>query len=111
MFAIFAGMKILCLLSSIYVFCLSTVPCCSGDDCDDEIKTEHTEDHSHDHTDNDFDTCSPFLTCGACSGFVFSKSGFAFTEVYFHVDKLITVYTPQFTDDFYANIWQPPKIS
>jgi len=51
------------------------------------------------------------LTCGTCSGFVFSKLEFYFKKVHFSKSKFIAVYEPQFADDFFAKIWQPPKIS
>lgn len=107
-------MKILCLIVSFYVFCLSTVPCCWDDNCNDEIKTEHTDNHSEkedDHPDSDCSVCSPFLDCGTCSGFVFSKLQFYFKKVHLTKSKFIAVYEPQFADNFFAKIWQPPKIS
>ncbi|MEM1136074.1 MAG: hypothetical protein AAGI07_09555 [Bacteroidota bacterium] len=96
---------------SLYVFSLSTLPCCSDDDCNDEIKTEHADNHSQDNKDNDYNTCSPFFTCGTCSGFVCARAEFDFKEVAFVKDKLVTVYKPHFLSDFFAKIWQPPRIS
>ena len=90
---------------------LATVPCCSDDNCNDEIKTEYADNHSQDHKDSDCNTCSPFYSCGTCSGFVFSKSGVDFVKVYFIKDKLIPIYKSQFSDYFFAKIWHPPKIS
>lgn len=104
-------MKILCFILSLYILFLATVPCCSDDNCNDEIKTEQTSNHSQDHKDSDCNTCSPFFTCGTCSGFVFTRSGVDFKEVPFIKGKFIAVYKSQFADDFFAKIWQPPKIS
>lgn len=104
-------MKILCFILSLYVFFLSTVPCCWDDNCNDEIKTEQTENHSKDHQEDNCNACSPFLTCGTCSGFVFSKLEFYFKKIHFTKSKLIAVYDLLFEDDFIAKFWQPPKIS
>ena len=107
-------MKTLCLILALYSFCLSTIPCCLDDNCNDEIQTEQTDNHlekEEDHRDSDWSICSPFLTCGTCSGFVYSKLNFHFKKVHFNKSKFIVVYLPQFTDDFFVKIWQPPKIS
>ena len=104
-------MKILSFILSLYVFYLSIVPCCLDDNCNDEIKTEQTENHSKDHQEDSCNACSPFLTCGTCSGFLFSKLTFHIKKVHFTKSKFIGIYEPQFTDVFFAKIWQPPKIS
>ena len=90
---------------------LGTVPCCSDNNCNDQIKTENADNHSQDHKDSDRNTCSPFFTCGTCSGFVFIRTRVDFKKASFIQDKLITVYKSQFTDGYIAKIWQPPKIS
>lgn len=41
-------------------------PCCSKDDCGNDKLTTKTADHeNHESKGN----CSPFITCGTCSGF------------------------------------------
>ena len=90
---------------------LATAPCCSDDNYNDEIKTEYADNHSQDHKDSDCTTCSPFFTCGSCSGFVFTREWIDFKEVSFIKGKLCAVYKTQFADDFFVKIWQPPKIS
>ena len=104
-------MKAICFILSLYVFFLSTAPGCCDDICKDEIKTEHTEDDSKDHHEDGFNDCSPFLTCGPCSGFVFSTLIFDLKKVRFTKSNFIAVYESQFAEDFFPKIWQPPKIS
>ncbi len=104
-------MKILCFILSLYVLLLSAELCCSDDICNDEIKTEHADNHSQHHKDSDCNTCSPFFSCGTCTGFVFTWSWVDFQGVAFVEDKLVPVYKSQFATDFFAKIWQPPKIS
>jgi hypothetical protein len=103
-------MKMLCYLFSFYVFYLSAVPCCSEDNCNDEIKTEHSDNHSQDQKEEDCNTCSPFFTCGTCSGLIYTRSDDYFKEVYYYKEQLVAVYKSRFSDDFFAKIWQPPKI-
>jgi len=103
-------MKVFCFILSLYVFYLSAVPCCSDDDCNDNTKTEHTDDNSHDHQDGNDTTCSPFLNCGTCSGFTFSKLELDIQEVHFIIDKSVVVHKSQFIDYYFAKFWQPPKI-
>ena len=70
-----------------------------------------TENHSNDQQEDGCNACSPFLTCGTCSGFIFSNLGVDLKEIFIYNDKFVTFYKFQFADDFFANIWQPPKIS
>jgi hypothetical protein len=103
-------MKTLCLILSLIVLSLSTVPCCSDDNCNDDIKTEQTSNQSQDHNEGNCNTCSPFLNCGTCAGFVFGKSSYEFKEVSFVSATFIACYKSQLADDYFAKIWQPPKI-
>jgi len=103
-------MKVLCFILSLYVFFLSTVPCCSDEDCNEDTKTAHTDDHSHNHQDTADTTCSPFLNCGTCSGFTFTKLELDIKEVHFMIDNAVVVHTSEFIDHYFATFWQPPKI-
>ncbi len=104
-------MKLLCSIISLLVLYLSTVNCCLEDHCDDASALADNCEHSHDHTDDDGNMCSPFLTCGACTGFTLSKVTFVFEKVHFRREKMRTKHHFHFTDDFFAKIWHPPKIS
>jgi hypothetical protein len=98
-------MKIFCLILSLSVMLLSTVPCCD-DNCEEEqVTTEQTDSH-----DESTESCSPFLTCGLCAGFA---------SLYIRVDiqpleeETIVNVTPSnilWVDNCFATIWQPPKI-
>lgn len=108
-------MKTICFLLSLYVFSLSVVPCCSDTDCNDEIISEHTEKHSQEHEEEeeeegDCKTCSPFLNCGTCIGFVFNNLQINIDEIPVDNNQFVPVYKSQFYDDFMVKIWQPPKI-
>jgi hypothetical protein len=71
-------MKIVCFILSIYVLVLSTVPCCSDDNCIDETKTEQADKHPQKEHQGCEGSCSPFLTCGTCVGFTFSNFTISF---------------------------------
>lgn len=107
---IFVLMKTLCLILSLIVILSSAILCCSDDNCNNEIKTEQTNNQPQDHNDGNCNTCSPFLNCGNCSGFVFARSFFEFKEVSFISVQFITCYKSQLSDDYFVKIWQPPKI-
>lgn len=106
-------MKIFCFILSIYVLVLSTVPCCSDDNCIDETKTEQSDKHSQDEHQGCNGSCSPFFTCGTCVGFTFSNTTLTFelSKVFFENTLLVPSYKNLFVDDFISKIWQPPKIS
>ncbi len=107
-------MKTLCLLLSLYVFSLSVVPCCSDDNCNDEIITEkNVNNHSQENPseEGDCNACSPFLTCGTCIGFVFTNLQIDIYEIPILENQFVAIYKPQFSDNFFEKIWQPPKIS
>ena len=104
-------MKTLCFILSIYVIFLSTVNCCLDDNCTDEIEIEQTDNHSQDHKEGDCKTCSPFLNCGTCSGFIFTSLQIDIIEILFQKDKSVAVYKSHFSNKFFNKFWQPPKIS
>ncbi len=102
-------MKLFCLLLSFYVVFLCATPCCADDKCNDMLDTELESHHSEES--KDCNSCSPFLTCGACSGFVFSNAGFYFGGITFVLEEFVTFYNTQFLDEYVTKIWQPPKLN
>ncbi|MDP2069136.1 MAG: hypothetical protein Q8K04_09230 [Lutibacter sp.] len=105
-------MKTLCFILSLYVFFLSVVPCCSDENCDDEVIIENADNHSQEHNEEkDCNACSPFLNCGTCIGFVFSNLQLNIAEIPAVEAQFTPIYKPQFSDDFFDKIWQPPKMS
>lgn len=104
-------MKTLCFVLALYVFSLSVVPCCSDDNCNDEIITENADNHSQGpKEEGDCNACSPFLNCGTCIGFVFTNLQIEIYKIPSVDDQFVPIYKSQFSDDFFYKIWQPPKI-
>ncbi|MGZ9675397.1 DUF6660 family protein [Flavobacterium sp. GNP001] len=104
-------LKTIFFILSIYVAVLSTIPCCTDDNCNDEIKTEQIDNNSEDHQEKECNSCSPFFTCGDCSGFVRTNINFDLAEAIFIINKLVSNYKSQFINSFIVRIWQPPKLS
>ncbi len=109
-FITFATVKTIGFIFSVYFLLLSANPCCLEDACADEIKPAQAGHCSQDQDEDDCNSCSPFFTCGACSGFVFSTAGLVLKELTLSKANLVNVYKTQFIDDFVARIWQPPKV-
>lgn len=100
--------KVIYITFSFYVLILSTMPCCVEDDCGDEIEVVHVSEHDRDRKPDDCSSCSRFLTCGSCAGFVLSDSGSFSAD--FAIESL--VHTPFFlpVNDYVVRIWQPPNL-
>ena len=107
-FTIFATVKLICFILSLSVLVLSAVPCCADDYCNNELKTEHSCTEHQDR--NDCNNCSPFITCGTCIGFTFSKTDYNFHPITRVQSKFIP-YQQVFDENYFIEIWQPPKIS
>ena len=93
-------MKIAGIIFSILILTLSAIPCC-WDSCANEEPVEQ-------HTDTE-QTCSPFLSCGNCVGFVLQED---LPEI--SLDIQPTVSEIEFPDqsffsEFSETIWEPPK--
>ncbi len=102
-------MKLLCIILSFYTLTLSTVPCCPDDACDEEVEATHADNQEQKHGTDKFNSCSQFLSCGNCSGFVVQDvdpyDTFLMRQISIPFSKLSS------TDDFIPKIWQPPKLS
>ena len=93
-------MKVAGIIFSILVFTLNAVPCC-WDNCDDEEAVEQ-------HSDAE-QTCSPFLSCGSCAGFVLQED---LPEISIYTPPSVSeIEFPEqlFFSEFSESIWQPPK--
>lgn len=104
-------MKTRCFILSFFIILLSTVPCCLDNNCNNEIETEYANNSPQDHKEGECTICSPFLTCGTCSGFVINSLRIDISEIPFFKDKSVAVNKFHFSNKFFNEIWQPPKIS
>jgi hypothetical protein len=104
--------KYLCLLLSLFVLLVSSAPCCCQDDCGlSEDAVAQTDQSGDSHPENDdCKACSPFLTCGSCSGFIkplpvptFQGEGLGFQR------DLVDAYHFALYPIGASSFWQPPK--
>jgi hypothetical protein len=102
--------KYFCFVLSVFVIFLSVKPCCQDNDCYGKYAVEKRQ--QKDTNNKDCQGCSPFFSCGTCSGFVVSKPV-----------NIIAALIPEPQIEHFANyrqpfikqvslaIWQPPKLS
>lgn len=109
----FAIMKFFTIFMAIYISLLTGVPCSdSHNDCHSSSKTEIA--HSHNHSQDHKDYCSPFCNCSCCGMALFA---FAHKSIRFIEPNIQTIsvkesnYKTNFVSNFFGSIWQPPKIS
>ncbi len=101
--------KLICTILSVYILLLSTIPCCFDVNCIDEVEAENLDEHGQDHDEDECNSCSRFMTCGSCSGFVFLNLDFL--KYYLAIETLIPVHKSLSPNGFIAKIWQPPNLS
>jgi hypothetical protein len=107
---IFAPMKIIAYILSIYIFALNLVPCEDIGTPDNEVKTEISQAMDGDHQHQGTDLCSPFCQCHCCQIHATSLNKVDFVnsstvisnEVFFHFDGI--------EKDFKNSILQPPRV-
>ena len=105
---IFASMKFIAFILSIYIFTLNLAPCADYVDSNDDAKTEisqATDDHQH----QDSDLCSPFCICQCCH---INATYFQFADLKFNFPYISTqdfLYLNGTEKDFTTSILQPPR--
>lgn len=97
-------MKVAGVLLSLLVIFLNAIPCC-WDECPEDDAVVHAEEKP-----NSQDACSPFLSCGGCTGFILEQ------ELPDILSSVISPYqivdkheNPLFNSDYSRIIWAPPK--
>ena len=104
-------MKFFALIMAIYVFALAGYPCCENDNCSGEkSKTEKSTSLDNKIPNDDCGNCSPFFSCGTCSGFTFHSEQINTSPVVFEADNKASVYKSNFYSEYFGSIWQPPKL-
>src|SRR5438309_7509863 len=92
---------LLLLVSMAAAFC----PCCSKDNCCNEVLSSRNTDQNNHKCEG---TCSPFITCGTCPGFVHSVKVIELPviaqEKPVHHSRVISITLSSFT----ASLLQPP---
>jgi hypothetical protein len=111
MFYYIYELKLLCLIFSLYVLLLSAKPCCSEDICQGKKGVEKELACKNSSDEKECKGCSPFFSCGSCTGFIVAKNiAYTFALIFENsVKRHITYLQPCLQEPLLA-IWQPPKI-
>ncbi|PLK44889.1 DUF6660 family protein [Emticicia sp. TH156] len=109
-------MKIFSVILALYVLTLSFLPCGDIEDCTetgiDKILFSQTDHSSH---QEDAEYCSPFCICACCGTNISFNFYIPFLEtenpIFFYEQNSKIAYRNDFSfSNFYANIWQPPRL-
>lgn len=106
---IFATMKFLAFILSIYIFALNLTPCEDNEVPDNDVKTEISQSHGDDHQHQDSDLCSPFCICQCCH---INATHFKIVNIKFHSAYISTqdfFYLSGSEKNFNTSILQPPR--
>jgi hypothetical protein len=109
-------MKALSFILSIYFFLMAVMPCCGFESAAQEQDTccEQTEAGGGCESDDSSEepsceSCSPFYTCGSCTGFIMPGETSFMTQA--SVEPIQASLYKSFPElEIPLNIWQPPKI-
>lgn len=101
-------MKIGGLLLSLLVILLSSIPCCSFDECEEEVLDKHSQ---QEIPGNCEDFCSPFLNCNGCAGFTVQDSPQENNSIFKTPShKVFSHQRQSIPRGVIQAIWQPPQV-
>jgi hypothetical protein len=110
---IFAAMKWLVYLFSLYILLLTAVPCSGSSDCCSDVASEapNSEPSGAANDHKPVSACSPFFACGSCHAVVITEN-----KIEWHnnssVDQQVAKRNKsQLLFDYTPVIWQPPRCS
>jgi hypothetical protein len=99
--------KLVVFILAFIVLAGSSIPCCAGDNCQEDFTTSASTNQGSDEKS----PCSPFFACGSCAGFVIMTKQVNLPdptpEMPSHHEKI----TPFFASAYYFSFFQPPRLS
>ncbi len=105
-------MRFFCFILVVLTLLLSSSPCCAGDECCNETDAACSENAANNHpSEEPANSCSPFMVCGSCCGFVVIAVNPDLNSEPVMTDDLKITYIQEYFDYYYLKFWQPPKIS
>ena len=110
---IFAPVKFLAYIFSIYFLALMIMPCsdvCAYPSADTTYHMATSKEHSSDTSD----ACSPFCLCNCCHSSEVTSPIFLVYEICVQqplTEKVCPLYHSPLHSDYFISIWQPPKIN
>jgi hypothetical protein len=107
---IFATVKFLCILFSVYVLLLSVRPCCADDCIAKPIAKKETASKKQ-QKEKDCEGCSPFFSCGTCAGFTLAKPVMITERIATEISvEHNSAYKQPALRPVMLSIWQPPQL-
>ncbi len=115
-------MKFFCYCLALIVTGLSINPCCEPSIAIEQAKVCHSEkvtkdrccsdnqDENSESEDNNCNFCSPFFTCGTCSGFTNISQTISLQLFKVSLKQVHQDYEEKTLTDYFNKMWQPPKI-
>lgn len=101
-------MKIGGLLLALLVILLSSIPCCTFEECDEEL-TEHSP---KEIPGNCEENCSPFLNCNGCTGFTFQENPENKNQIFLSPSVMVISHPQEWIQGGVTpQVWQPPQVS
>ena len=105
--AYLCAVKIFAFILSCYILCLSTIPCCAVDKCNDKTNQSQTANR---HENNDgCKNCSPFALCGNCAGFAIPTNNFQVLTPQKLTQKTLSGDIQSYLPRYISSFWQPPR--
>ena len=110
---IFASMKWLMIIFSLYVLTLSAIPCCGDDNCceDELVLVEEGQHRDHDNHNKPELPCSPFFSCNTCHGVVVPEIDSDNLNEIRVPRSVFAAYKEKSLPEFSSAVWQPPQLS
>jgi hypothetical protein len=111
-FLYFYHMRLALLLGCLYVLLLSVRPCCADEDCALQAPAKLEQAHMANQPSKACTGCSPFYSCGTCTGFVMvypAIHGLALSHLEINTIPL-PAYLQPFVHEASQRIWQPPQL-
>jgi len=106
------GVKLVSLILALYVAFLSVKPCCTDSDCQAKNPADYAMNGKLPVKQGDCAGCSPFFTCGSCTGFILNQPVlFELPIIADNPVKHTAFYKQPGIQQITLSIWQPPKLS
>jgi hypothetical protein len=102
-------MKLICLLFSVYILYLISLPCRDGASCVNDIQADQTTQHNHSGDHDHADGCSPFCICSCCNATVI-LNGFHFESTPVIIPVQVDFILKELkSENYLASFWSHPK--
>lgn len=106
-------MKFIALILSIYILALNFTPCEDSEainNNDTSTVVEMSQSLTHNHSDSDFDSCSPFCQCYCCHIQVTYFNLDEITVISNHISTEVFTHFSSLGKDIPNSILQPPRV-